>query len=182
MKAVFLDIDGVVITGRSMFAKVGPQRTPEIKEFLQMIENHSVYVRHQFEMVDPVSVALINRIIRKIDMLILSSTHRKFLDDDTTEFGSEEHLSRLRKYLSCMGFFVPPLFSITPDYYGSEKRGVEVRDWLNSLNTPDIDDYIIIDDDSDFLPGQPLIKTDDMNGFSFKNYQESCKVLGITEV
>lgn len=39
----------------------------------------------------------------------------------------------------------------------SEMRGDEVRDWM--LRHPEISRHVILDDDPDFHPGQPLVQT-----------------------
>ena len=51
---------------------------------------------------------------------------------------------------------------VTKDLQGGEKRGivdrgVEVQEWLD--RHPAVEQYAIIDDDSDFLPNQWLFKT-----------------------
>ncbi len=56
---------------------------------------------------------------------------------------------------------------ITPDalYFNKhEKRGTEIKLWLD--NHPEIEDYLILDDDTDMLPDQlsHFIKTDSYNG------------------
>ena len=50
-------------------------------------------------------------------------------------------------------------------------------------NTPcDISpNYVCLDDDSDFLPGQPLVKTDGVNGISAENYYKALEFLGVKE-
>ena len=44
---------------------------------------------------------------------------------------------------------------VTPSLRG--KRGYEVKRWLD--DHPEVTNYAILDDDSDFLEGQPLFKT-----------------------
>ena len=48
-------------------------------------------------------------------------------------------------------------------------RGLEVKDWLDSH--PDVKQYAILDDDTDFVPGQHLVKTNYEKGLT----PEDCK-------
>jgi hypothetical protein len=80
-----------------------------------------------------------------------------------------------------MGVNVPRTFSATARLH--KERGYEVDDFLCHAyeNGIDIDRYIILDDSKDFLPGQPLIWCDPEYGFSYANYVEACKQLGLQE-
>jgi len=53
----------------------------------------------------------------------------------------------------------------------AEKRGEEVKRWLNETDQV-IEKYVILDDDSDFLEGQPLIQTETSKGFTEKVAQK----------
>lgn len=46
-------------------------------------------------------------------------------------------------------------------------RGKEIQQWLD--NHPEVQTYLIIDDDSDMLPDQPLLLTSTYDGLSFDN-------------
>lgn len=43
------------------------------------------------------------------------------------------------------------------------KRGTQIKEWLDECKKT-IDKYVILDDDTDMLPGQKLFKTDFYNG------------------
>ena len=49
------------------------------------------------------------------------------------------------------------LLDMTPKNRGLTSRGTEIKQWLE--DHPEITEYIILDDGTDFLEGQPLFKT-----------------------
>jgi len=194
MKFVFLDIDGVANSSRSVIVKIGPtfETSAQVRELAQLDEadSHSwpnaldPGVHFGLQTVDPVCVALINKLLEAENIgLVLSSTHRKFLCHSKVPFNSAEHLRRLRMYLAAMGFKVPEFFNITPVLH--KARGYEIDSWLNMAWENGIHDdaepYVILDDATDMLPGQPLVRVNAVHGFSFENYAEACKFLGLKE-
>lgn len=196
MKFVFLDIDGVANSSRSVVVKLGPTtETSELVRELAALDEPYISgldygVKFGLITVDPVCVALINKLFEDTDVgLVLSSTHRKFFVTEgvngcqPVKFRSEEHFRRLRLYLTAMGFKVPNYLSATPVMHGT--RGKEIDSWLsmaweNSIYD-DGDPYVILDDSADMEPGQPLVLVDPVHGFSFDNYAEACKHLGLKE-
>lgn len=201
MKLVFLDIDGVANSSRSVIVKMGPTlQTSELVRQLAMLDHADFYdstdkqpsedgldysVRFGLQCADPVCVALINKLFEADSSigLVLSSTHRKFLHHSKVSYGSQEHLGRLRLYLTAMGFQVPTFFSVTRNSH--HRRGAEIDAWIcqaweNGLYD-DGDEYVIIDDSADMLPGQSFVRVDAEHGFSFANYAEACKMLGLKE-
>lgn len=204
MKIVFLDIDGVANSSRSVIVKVGPtvQTSEKVRELArldeadhysglgpndEMIDEEGLEhgVRFGLRCVDPICVALINKLFEADPTigLVLSSTHRKFLCHSKVPYGSAEHLRRLRMYLTAMGFNVPEFFSITPVKHA--QRGHEINEWISMAWENGIyddgDAYVILDDAADMLPGQPLVQTDPEHGFSFADYAAACKILGLKE-
>lgn len=106
-----------------------------------VLNNKETMQRHRgFIGIDPYLVAIFNRIILATDAkIVLSSTWRleKVFQDE------------VRKQ-------VWDFIDITPRL-PNEKRGTEVKVWLDKH--PEVERYAILDDDRDFLEGQPLFKT-----------------------
>lgn len=197
MKLIFLDIDGVLNSSRSVVVKIGPtlETSEEVRELARLDEGDfevgdglDYGVKFGLMTVDPICVALLNKLFEADPEigLVLSSTHRKFLCHSKVPFRSPEHFRRLRMYLTAMGINVPDYLSATPVVDGIGKcRGDEIDQWLNLAWEnglyDDGDQYVILDDADDMLPGQPLVLVDPVHGFSFANYAESCKLLGLQE-
>jgi hypothetical protein len=184
MKALFLDIDGVANSSRSVFVKLGPNlATSEALRQLSADLFHEggleYGVTFGLKCVDPVCVALINRLLEDSGAtLVLSSTHRKHLTGSSALYGSEAHLRRLRTYLEIMGITVPRAFDITPDLH--RPRGDEVEEWI-ACQTEEVDRYVILDDGRDFGEHQPLVWCDPDFGIDFANYAQACRMLGTKE-
>jgi len=205
VKYVFLDIDGVLNSSRSVVVKIGPtiQTSEKVRELARLDEQDFANglagnqdmrnsqgleygVKFGLLTVDPVCVALLNKLFEADPEigLVLSSTHRKFLCHSKVPFRSQEHFRRLRMYLEAMGINVPSYLSATPVAQGIGKcRGDEIDQWLNLAWEnglyDDGDPYVILDDAADMLDGQPLVLVDPVHGFSFANYAECCKLLGL---
>lgn len=190
MKLIFLDIDGVANSARSVVAKIGPTKfTSELVRELSKIdepdEPDSPYaVRHALETVDPICVELINRLLDNEDIgLVLSSSHRSYLTRTHITYGSAGHIARLRQYLTAMGFRVPAFLSITSQ--NQTTRGKQVEEFLNMAYEngliDDNDPYVILDDSRDFESYQALVHCDASVGFDFPNYVEATKHLGLKE-
>ena len=203
MKLLFLDIDGVVNSSRSVIVKIGPTvETSEKVRWLARLDEADFYhglgsndemigddgleygVKFGLSTVDPVCVALVNKLLVGTGVgLVLSSTHRKFMTNSRVKYGSAEHLRRLRMYLECMDIHVPEFFTITPVLH--TRRGSEIQSWLHVAyeegSYEDGDAYVILDDAADMLPDQPLVRTDPAHGFSFSDYAEACRMLGLKE-
>lgn len=108
------------------------------------------------------AIGLVRKICKTIDAhIILSSSWRKIHDYQVV--GKELDL---------------PIIGRTPDsIYGF--RGGEVKQFLEE-NYPNIEGYVIIDDESDFYPDQPLVKTNGKEGFGFTDADKVMKIFGKT--
>lgn len=129
MKVLFLDIDGVCNSRDFVRRRRATNR------------NYKLWLD-----VDPEAVKLIRRIIKETDCrVVLSSTWRLYPE-------SREVVKR----------DVCHYIDVTKDLQAGAKRGVvargeEIQAWL--AEHPNVTQYAIIDDDSDFLPYQWLFKT-----------------------
>jgi hypothetical protein len=181
MKVLFLDIDGVLNSSRSVFVKIGPtELTSEGARSLAGEHRDGLPYGARFGLMcaDPVCIALLNLLLEETGAtLVLSSTHRMFFRDEHTPYGSEKHLRLLRRYLETMGVRVTDAFDITPRLH--TPRGNEVQAWIDERGEPEA--YVILDDGRDFDSSQPLVWCDPVNGFDFTNYAEACRQLGVNE-
>lgn len=197
MKFVFLDIDGVLNSSRSVIVKIGPsiETSEQVKQLAQLHQQDfdmtdevglEFGAKFGLQTVDPICVALVNKLFEADPSigLVLSSSHRRFFCNAKVKFASSEHLRRLKLYLTAMGIKVPSaFFGVTNN--GHIRRGEQVDEWLsmayeNGL-VDDGDPYVILDDSNDFMDFQPLVCCDPDHGFSFANYAEACKHLGLKE-
>ena len=89
--------------------------------------------------IDPFLVAIFNRIIFATDAkIVLSSTWR------LGKFSRDEVRQRVMDFID-----------VTPELKGV--RGLEINTWLK--DHPEVKKYAILDDEGDFLTGQPLFQT-----------------------
>jgi hypothetical protein len=110
MKILFLDIDGVVNSHRSVVTKIGPTvQTSEAVRWLARLGEADFYdslgpcdemvddeglepaVRFGLETVDPVRVGLVNKLLVDTGVgRVLSSTHRKLMMNNKVPYGSPQ--------------------------------------------------------------------------------------------
>jgi hypothetical protein len=168
MNILFLDIDGVLNSGRS-FCATDHSPTGSFSDWV-------------FASVDPIGVALINRACKEQDLKIVASTsHRtKFLRPDTHfdnlgPDGCERmvrpyvDLPRLQEYFGKLGIKPEYVIDATPQlHFPNRVRGHEIAYWLENCEFGDVE-YAIIDDDSDMLPEQRdrFVHTTNRDGITF---------------
>lgn len=116
--------------------------------------------RHRF---DWCAVGLIRRLTKDdpaVD-IVLSSTWR---------LGSEEH------WQQCRDFFDLPLIGRTPSFHNGH-RGEEIADWLSEH--PEVENYVIVDDDSDMLEEQAphFVQTTFREGFLYRHFLACQRIL-----
>lgn len=175
MKLIFLDIDGVLNSGRSFIA-----RSWKLKAEPRVLNDddgeEAFWKWHTKTTIDPISVELLNKVLRDFDAkIVLSSTHRKHVRCEDRA----EKLVRLQSYLTEFGVEGDRLIGWTP-YLGTI-RGVEISDWLNSFeHKDDVTHYIILDDSSDFLPFQMEfhVHCKGGHGITEENYREMTRLFG----
>lgn len=180
LKLVFLDLDGVVNSTRSVYTKLGPV-AGDTHPVLGAIPFDAAYA---LRCVDPVCVELVNKLFETDERVgvVLSSSHR--MNFHQGQYGSLEHLQRLQEYLKLMGFRLPGFFDITPVLH--RPRGEEVKAYLDAMDDADQPkfqciDYVILDDGRDFKDTQPLVHIDASIGMDFPNYVDACKFLAVSE-
>lgn len=143
LKIVFLDIDGV-LNNRGTAIALG-----STSEFL-----------------DPVSVALVDRLCEQADAhIVLSSSWR---------IGGVE---RVQADLQRLGAkcLADRIVAVTPDLRDpNATRGDEIAAWLE-VGKPDR--YVIIDDEGDMHPWQHLVQTTFEDGFRLRHYVAAMKIL-----
>jgi hypothetical protein len=182
---IFLDIDGVGNSTRSALAAIGKTAGPPNSDAAFELATLCVgdlpwNVVLTIETIDPVAVALINRLVQKTSAnVVLSSSHRSIFNDQH-EFNSPEHLRILRAYIRSLGFNFD-IHGITPRMF--EERGKDVATYLEEYEAAHgpIGNYVILDDGRDFKPHQHLIWCDPKVGFSAANYYDAMKQLGFEE-
>lgn len=188
-QAIFLDIDGVLNSTDSTFTKIGRTHRTDLQVQaerdlldhlgLASIEELVYGVKFALNTVNPMSVAMLNRLIGscKNPCLVLSSTHRKHYSRQYS-YGSTAHKTVLAHYLSAMGVRVPDAFLVTPCLY--TERGAEVNAVLEQLGEK-IQSYVILDDGADFFRDQNFVWCDPRYGFTFADYAQACKFLQTEE-
>lgn len=187
MKVVFLDVDGVINSSRSVMAKCGVLRTAESNtalEELQAIfkdwgdEDIPYGPKYTIETIDPVAVFLVNRLMRETSAtLVLSTSHRDMFADANMPAGSQKQMHLLGLYFTAMGIKAP-IYDITPKLF--TQRGAEVKHWLDN-SAQAVTHYVILDDGRDFNANQNLIWCDPDIGFSHANYFAASRELGQSE-
>lgn len=100
--------------------------------------------------IDPAKVAILKRILQETAAsVVLSSTWR--FDQDW------------RSALLAAGLPLDRFIGVT-DRAHSRIRGEEIQAWIDKHSV--VGQYAILDDDSDFLPGQPHFKTTSQDGLT----------------
>lgn len=180
MKILFLDIDGVLNSSRT--ALTTPIRG---LSFADIMKNG----------MDKTAVAMVNRLCDENDLfIVLSSSHRyDYLHPQTVAveggFSRDKvDLFRMGIYLESLGLSYIRIIDATPDITTPTRtRGDEINRWLELNETLNIENFIILDDVDQFHGvtqfhgdlAAHFVKCDGHEGFSFKNYRECEKILGI---
>lgn len=115
------------------------------------------------------AVTYLNDVIRHCNChVVVSSMHRggrskAELEEELAEFGF-------------VGLTLHEDYKIRQPAAPNEPRGKQVRDWLK--NHKEVKDYMIIDDDKDWVKGQwpHLVMVDEQEGFLAENYRVALKI------
>jgi len=202
MKILFLDIDGVLNNTASTLVKIGDSFQTESQKIaiqhlkdLFAIEDLLPFIpSFTIKTIDPVSVALVNRMLEKDKELriVLSSSHRSMFcgedynnnnNNNNITFGSESHLDVLRAYMRALGLVGTPLqliHDVTPRLFIS--RGTEVKRWLMDNQGYKITHHCAVDDGGDFKPSDcNFTQTDAQIGLTSVEFFKIAKHLSIHE-
>jgi len=195
MKIIFLDIDGV-LNFQSHYEALQTTKK-ELKkavksEKLQRFEYYSESINFD-------ALKRIELLCEKTGAsIVISSTWRKSMNP--------EQLNEVFRYCGLEKDL--PIIDVTPDFYlkdfGSLPRGCEINNWLNKrgfnhifwskeeqqkyIDNSGIENYIILDDDSDMLYNQrnhfiPILPAPrHMDGFDEKYYQIAIEKLSKTVI
>lgn len=166
MKIIFLDIDGVLNSGRSFIAFAKNARDAEY-------EDDPYWYKLTKSTIDPVSVGLLNRVLEDFDAkIVLSSTHRMHFPDGPGK------LAQIQDYLTNLGVQGERCMGWTPRL--NTIRGKEIAAWLEPNIAAVVDSYIILDDSSDFLPEQMEfhVHCKGGHGITEENYYQMTRLFG----
>lgn len=144
---LFLDIDGV-LNSIEWAKKCGGQRG--------------------YRDMDPDAVAQLKRICETATCaIVVSSTWRRLYT-----------IAEIREKLEAAGFPNAPILGQTPTLFG-RWRGDEVCAFFDSLEAAGIvaGTYVCLDDDRDFYPQQPLVRTSTETGLTAKEADECIAIL-----
>lgn len=163
MRVIFLDIDGVLNSQRSALAFTGfgfpdPEKDPKL---------------------DPVAVNILRKLVRETEAkIVVSSSWRLGSTVDELRAIFVNWYKVWEDAADIIIDMTPDLWKKTPYTKGKQVlRGQEVDAWLEAH--PEVDAYVIFDDNSDFLPHQSsrFIQTDPNVGLTFDDYQRALAIL-----
>jgi hypothetical protein len=157
-KVLFLDIDGVLNDRYTRQAY--PPETGEYNPWLPRITG-----------VSPRKVERLNGALERTGAAVVVSSGWR------TTIGPDETIAYLRRQglrgeiLGCTAIY-------PTDDGQSFVRGLDVYDWLAAH--PEVERYAIVDDlpHRQFLPGQPLVRTESRSGLQREHVEELVEILG----
>lgn len=150
MKVCFLDIDGCLNSMRSCYAYGG---------FGSL---RTSFMTFDESKLDPVAVKLVQRLVEETDAkIVISSSWRILAKGGIKDFD----------------FLELPIIDFTPDIPGRRIRGDEIKKWLDEH--PEVESYVILDDDSDMLEEQVdnFVHTDADIGLDWEDYCKAYEIL-----
>lgn len=168
MKIIFLDIDGVLNSGRSVIAYNYKQKIYEAEQ-----PKDPYWKKFTKCTIDEVSVGLLNRVLKEFNAhIVLSSTHRQHFPDDDLK------LARICDYLSFLGVEGHRCIGYTERF--NMIRGGEIKHWIDNHPEYNMEHMVILDDSSDFLPEQMEfhVHCKGGHGITEENYFQMCKLFG----
>jgi hypothetical protein len=157
MRVIFLDMDGVMNSTRSAiglggYGDIRPVGSPKQTKTEARL--------------DPVAVGILKRIV--------TTTHAKIVISSTWRFRSEaESIDRFNTLFRALEF--PEVCIGSTCHVPSGFRGEEIRRWVR--DHPDVEDYVILDDDSDMHEDQKshFFKCDGRVGLAYEQFEAIMK-------
>jgi hypothetical protein len=141
-KLIFADVDGVL--NGSLWAGHRPHRS--------LLPPACADYAFEEQRLDPSCIARLREVVNELDAsIVISSTWRRRMA-----------VAEFIKLFSLYGYENAPIIGATPevgDPHNSITRGTEIAAWLEA-NAARSTRYVCLDDDADYLPGQPLVQTD----------------------
>lgn len=162
MKIIFLDIDGVLNSGKNYQAyskaqQADPEKNPAVRGRIDIMHRH---VHHLF---DKDNVQTLNQIVRESDAkLVVSSSWRRFYSSDDLCFND---LRTLLRQVGVEG----EILDRTPDVFPKKlsqsiERGIEIQKWLTDWEERGgeaVTHFVILDDENDMAHlKRNLVRTD----------------------
>lgn len=158
MKAIFLDIDGVL----------------NAADYSKAIYALKVSCGHG-DIIDEFGYLFDPRCVKHLDYII-RDTGAKIVISSTWRCNGIETLRKMWEMRDLPG----EIIDITPlrknpkieerYYHPGVDRGYEIQEWLD--NHPEVEDYAILDDDDDMLPSQNLVLCDSPFGITWKEVEK----------
>lgn len=139
----------------------------DIDGVLNSVESAMVYKSYQ--RLNPVCVGLLERLVENTGAKIVISSSWRI---------GHENLDSLRENLRRAGLTEPLLREIIDRTaaHANGHRGDEVGAWLNE-HIGEVEAYVILDDDSDFHPGQVHVHTCNTRGLCLDDYLQCLRHL-----
>jgi hypothetical protein len=163
MKIIFLDIDGVLNSGDNLRAL------------------HYLKIQHNYgEANDEFGQLFDERCVRNLTGII-QATGAKIVMSSTWKMYGLENMQAMWEKRNLPG----KLIGITPNgtcaefaerhYHPGVDRGYEIQQWIE--DHPEIEGYVILDDDSDMLPYQKFVKCNFNYGLTYSDAQYAIEIL-----
>lgn len=168
MKILFLDFDGVLNSRQSQtfWHNKRDQSLWENEMYSSWQGTLKEYLAFEF---CPIAMSNVEELFRRVPDLkiVVSSSWRH-----------GETVETLKKILYPSQLISNAIIDITPYFRGEKPRGAEIQNWLDKH--PEVEEYVIVDDDSDMLETQKenFVRTSSLHGFLFGDMLWALRILG----
>ncbi len=152
MRVLFLDFDGVL------------NSTEWFERNIQAIRESTSLLQRGEQELDPVLVERVSALVAETNTSVVISSTWRILHS----------LENINEMLLRRGWTAPPAIGVT-DRTQTGFRGHEVNMWL--AEHPQFTHHVILDDSTDFLPEQPLVRTNHRTGVQPWNISEAKDIL-----